>query len=102
LFVTGNYGPGDRRRDPWRLFLGCALATALPLCMAFWSRGLEPLLVQYALITVQVRGGLALERGATDWVVKRVRFPQRERVGAVPQGQAALLQAIDRRRVLLC
>src|SRR6266511_2199387 len=30
LLVTGNYGPGDRRRSPWRLFLGCALATALP------------------------------------------------------------------------
>src|SRR5437773_4006185 len=83
LFVTGNYGPGDRRRDPWRLFLGCALATALPLWMAIWTRGLEPVLVQYALVTVLVWGGLALERGATDWVVRRVRSPQRERVDAL-------------------
>jgi putative FmdB family regulatory protein len=26
LLVTGTYGPGDRRRDVGRLFLGCALA----------------------------------------------------------------------------
>ncbi len=83
LFVTGNYGPGDRRRDAWRLFLGCALATALPLWMAIWTRGLETVLVQYALITVLVWGGLALERGATDWVVRRVRSPERERVDAL-------------------
>jgi hypothetical protein len=31
LAVTGNYGQGDRRRNPRRLLLGCALATALPL-----------------------------------------------------------------------
>jgi len=83
LFVTGNYGPGDRRRDAWRLFLGCALATALPLWMAIWTRSLETVLVQYALITVLVWGGLALERGATDWVVRRVRSPERERVDAL-------------------
>ena len=31
LFVTGNYGRGDQRRDARRLFIACALATALPL-----------------------------------------------------------------------
>ena len=31
LLVTGNYGRGDQRRNPRRLFLGAALATALPL-----------------------------------------------------------------------
>src|SRR5207302_1699018 len=39
LWVTGNYGPGDQRRDPRRLFLACALATALPLWMTLWTKG---------------------------------------------------------------
>src|SRR5258705_1340355 len=30
LVVTGNYGPGDTRRNPRGLFLASALATALP------------------------------------------------------------------------
>src|SRR2546425_5605984 len=42
LLVMGNYGQGDRRRDTRRLFLACALATALPLWMTIWTRGLEP------------------------------------------------------------
>jgi len=92
LLVTGNYGQGDRRRDPWRLFLGCALATALPLWMTIWARGLEPVLVQYALVTVLVWGGLTLERGVTDWVVRRVRSPQRERVDALFVGPGGLRQ----------
>src|SRR3989441_4046383 len=83
LLVTGNYGRGDQRRNPRRLFLGAALATALPLWMAIWTRGLEPVLVQYALVTVLVWIGLVLERRATDWVVKRVRSPQRDRVDAL-------------------
>src|SRR5438876_559788 len=29
LFLTGNYGRGDQRRDPRRLLIACALATAL-------------------------------------------------------------------------
>src|SRR5207302_4873159 len=33
LFLTRNYGRGDQRRDPQRLFIACALATALPLWM---------------------------------------------------------------------
>src|SRR5207247_3229700 len=39
LLVLGNYGPGDQRRDAKRLFLACALATALPLGMTIWFRG---------------------------------------------------------------
>src|SRR5438445_4972022 len=89
LLVTGNYGQGDRRRDPWRLFLGCALATALPLWMTIWARGLEPVLVEYALVTVLVWGGLTLERGVTDWVVRRVRSPQRDRVDVLFVGPGA-------------
>jgi exopolysaccharide biosynthesis polyprenyl glycosylphosphotransferase len=92
LLVTGNYGPGDQRRDPWRLFLGCALATALPLWMSIWTRGFEPVLVQYALITVLVWSGLALERGVADSIVQRVRSPQRNPVDVLlvgPGGECA-------------
>src|SRR5213594_3666901 len=46
LLILGNYGQGDQRRDPQRLFLASALATALPLWMTIWTRGLEVVLLQ--------------------------------------------------------
>ena len=74
LFVTGNYGRGDQRRDARRLFMACALATALPLWMTLWTRGLEPVLVQYAITTLLVWAGLVAERRVIDQVVARF-FP---------------------------
>src|SRR5438093_628422 len=71
LFVLGNYGPGDLRRDARRLFLACALATALPLWMTIWTRGLEVVLMQYALTTVLVWMGLMIERQVLDAIVAR-------------------------------
>src|SRR4029077_4195275 len=62
LFVTGNYGRGDQRRDPRRLFLACALATALPLWMAVWPRGIQPGRVQNAITTLLGWAGLRAER----------------------------------------
>src|SRR5689334_12205807 len=73
LFVTGNYGRGDQRRDAQRLFFACALATALPLWMTLWSRGLEPVIVQYAITTVLVWAGLVTERRVIDGIVAWVR-----------------------------
>ena len=73
LLVLGNYGPGDQRRDPKRLFLACALATALPLWMTIWTRGLEMVAVQYGLTTLLVWLGLVMERRLLDSVVHRVR-----------------------------
>ena len=73
LLVLGNYGPGDQRRDPKRLFLACALATALPLWMSIWSRGVELVAVQYGLTTVLVWLGLVAQRQLLDSVVNRVR-----------------------------
>src|SRR5205823_651450 len=58
LLVIGNYGRGDRRRNPQLLFIACALATALPLWMTIWTRGLEPVIVQYAITTALVWAGL--------------------------------------------
>ncbi len=80
LVVTGNYGPGDRRRDPRRLFFACALATALPLWMTIWTRGLEPTLVQYGLTTVLVWAGLVGERLTVDRIMAWVRPPERDRL----------------------
>src|SRR5437773_6210438 len=71
LFLTGNYGRGDQRRDPRRLLLACALATALPLWMTIWTRGLEPVMVQYTITTLLVWAGLLAERRAIDRIVAR-------------------------------
>jgi exopolysaccharide biosynthesis polyprenyl glycosylphosphotransferase len=77
LFVTGNYGRGDQRRDPRRLFTACALATALPLWMTLWTRGLEPVIVQYAITTLLMWAGLVAERQVIDRIVGRVLpYPQ--------------------------
>ena len=58
LAVTGNYGPGDDHRDPARLFGGCALATALLLWSAPWSRSLVPVLLQCVPTVVVVWGAV--------------------------------------------
>jgi len=62
------------RGDAGRLFIACALATALPLWMTIWTRGLQPVTVQYAITTVLVWAGLVTERRAIDRIVARF-FP---------------------------
>jgi exopolysaccharide biosynthesis polyprenyl glycosylphosphotransferase len=88
LFVTGNYGRGDQRRDPRRLFLACALATALPLWMTIWTRGLEPVIVQYAITTVLVWAGLTIERAAVDKFIERIHPRYRNAAATMFVGQA--------------
>jgi exopolysaccharide biosynthesis polyprenyl glycosylphosphotransferase len=88
LLILGNYGPGDRRRDPWRLFLACALATALPLWTALWARGLELVLLQYSLTVVLVWAGVVVERLAVDRVIARVRNPERDAADTLFIGSA--------------
>jgi exopolysaccharide biosynthesis polyprenyl glycosylphosphotransferase len=95
LMVTGNYGPGDQRRDPRRLFLACALATALPLWMTIWMRGLELVSVQYLLTTALVWVGLLAERLTLDAVISRVAPSDRSAastlfVGAAEECRAAM------------
>ncbi len=80
LLLTGNYGRGDRRRNPQRLFIACALATALPLWMTIWTRGLAPVIVQYAITTMLVWAGLVAERRVVDRIVARVQPPERDRL----------------------
>src|SRR6184192_988115 len=81
LFLTRNYGRGDQRRDPQRLFIACALATALPLWMTLWTRGLEPVIVQYSITTVLVWAGLLAERSVLDRIVGRL-LPYPEQAAA--------------------
>ena len=73
LVLLGNYGPGDARRNVKRLFLACALATALPMWMTIWTRGVQVVAVQYALTTVLVWLGLVMERRLLNSIVYRVR-----------------------------
>ena len=77
LLVLGCYGTGDRRRDVRRLFAAAALATALPLWMTIWTRGLDVTLLQFSLTTVLVWAGLVGERLTVDRVIDRVRAPER-------------------------
>jgi exopolysaccharide biosynthesis polyprenyl glycosylphosphotransferase len=88
LLVLGNYGPGDMRRDAKRLFLACALATALPLWMTVWTRGIQPVAVQYALTTILVWIGLLTERQLLDAIINRVRPRQREALRTLFVGPA--------------
>ena len=88
LLILGNYAPGDRRRDPWRLFLACALATALPLWTMLWARGFEVVLLQYSLTVVLVWAGVVAERLAVDGIIAKVRDPERDAVDTLFVGPA--------------
>jgi len=89
LLVMGNYGRGDQRRNPRRLFLAAALATALPLWMTIWTRGLEPVLVQYGIVTVLVWIGLVFERRTINRIVTWVRPAERDRMDVLFVGPGA-------------
>ncbi|MGH2403481.1 MAG: sugar transferase, partial [bacterium] len=89
LLVLGNYGPGDRRRDPTRLFLASALAAALPLWTMLWARGPEVVLVQYGLTVVLVWLGVVAERLAIDRIIARVRNPERDAADTLFVGRTA-------------
>lgn len=88
LVVLGNYGPGDQRRDPRRLFAACALATALPLWGTLWTGGVEPVLLQYASTLVLVWLGLVTERLTIDRIAARVRPPEKNAVDTLFVGRA--------------
>ena len=88
LIILGNYGPGDERRNAKRLFLACALATALPLWMTIWTRGVEMVVVQYALTTALVWLGLLAERRLLDSVIDRVQPRRRDALATLFVGPA--------------
>jgi exopolysaccharide biosynthesis polyprenyl glycosylphosphotransferase len=88
LLVLGNYGPGDQRRNTKRLFLACALATALPLWMTIWSRGVELVAVQYVLTTMLVWLGIMAERQLLHSAVRRVQPVPRDLLSTLFVGPA--------------
>ena len=88
LVILGNYGPGDQRRDPRRLFAACALATALPLWGTLWTRGAEPVLLQYGITVVLVWLGLVLERLTINRIAAWVRPPEKDAVDTLFVGPA--------------
>jgi exopolysaccharide biosynthesis polyprenyl glycosylphosphotransferase len=71
LIVTGNYGPGDHRRDPGRLLTACALATALPLWSSLWSAPLLLTATRYVLTVVPACAVLLAVRLLYDQLVAR-------------------------------
>lgn len=93
LLLTGNYGQGDLRRDPRRLLAACALATALPLWMTIWTRGLEAVIVQYASTIVLVWVGLVAERRVMDRIVTQLRPLYRNAAATLFVGRAAECRA---------
>ncbi|HXQ28647.1 MAG TPA: sugar transferase [Gemmatimonadales bacterium] len=89
LLVTGNYGQGYERRNPGRLFLGSALAAALPLWGSAWSGGFERMLVSYAALTVVLWAALLIERVVLDHAVALVIPPERSAAQTLFVGSAA-------------
>ena len=88
LLVVGAYGPGDQRRSPRRLFFACALATALPLWSTLFTRGVEPVLVQYAATVVLVWLGLVAERLTINRIAAWVRPPEMDAIDTLFVGPA--------------
>ncbi len=89
LVLLGNYGPGDERRNVKRLFAACALATALPLWGTLFTRGVQPVLLQYAATVVLVWLGLVTERLTINRIAAWVRPPQKDAVDTLFVGPAA-------------
>jgi exopolysaccharide biosynthesis polyprenyl glycosylphosphotransferase len=98
LLLTRNYGAGDGRRDPTRLFLGCALAAALPLWVPLWSQGLALVAAQYVATTVTVWAAVAAFRLALETVDARVVGRQPASYRTVLVGPAAACRNIRGRR----
>jgi exopolysaccharide biosynthesis polyprenyl glycosylphosphotransferase len=89
LVLLGNYGRGDQRRDPRRLFAACALATALPLWSTLWTGGVGSVLVQYATTLVLVWLALVAERLTIDRIAARVYHAEENAVDTLFVGHAA-------------
>src|SRR3989454_8180754 len=89
LLVVGAYGPGDQRRSPRRLFFACALATALPLWSTLFTRGVEPVLVQYAATVVLVWLGLVAERLTINRIAAWGRPPEKDAIDTLVVGPPA-------------
>ena len=88
LTVTGNYGQGHERRNPARLFVGCALAAALPLWGVVWTRPIDLVFAEYSFTTLLLWVSLLAERVLLDRVVARVARPEQNAARTVFVGTA--------------
>lgn len=88
LFVTGNYGEGDARRDPGQLLRASALATALPLWSRLWNEPPELVLVWYACTVAVIWMALLVERMTIDRIVAIVRPPDRDALATILVGRS--------------
>jgi exopolysaccharide biosynthesis polyprenyl glycosylphosphotransferase len=94
LALLGCYGAGDQRRDPRRLFMAAALATALPLWMTIWIRGPSLVAVEFGITTILVWAGVLTERLVIDRIVARIRPPEESAARTLYVGTAAQCSAV--------
>lgn len=88
LFITGNYGTGDQRRSPRRLFGAAWLAALLQVWTAVWSSGFGLGALQYFCTAVAVWNALLLDRLTVDRIVAWLSPPDSHAARTVFVGPA--------------
>jgi exopolysaccharide production protein ExoY len=73
LWVTGNYGWGDQRRDPFGLLAAVAVATAVVFWTPVWQQGLAALTLGYALAAGIIWLALVAERFSLNLTLERLK-----------------------------
>lgn len=77
LMATGNYRPGDRRRDPRRLLFGSALGVGLTFWAPIWSEGSMVIATAYVPLVIVVWLSLVVERLAVHRLVRALGLTRR-------------------------
>jgi exopolysaccharide biosynthesis polyprenyl glycosylphosphotransferase len=88
LFITGNYGTGDQRRSPRRLFGAAWLAALLQVWTAVWSTGFGLGALQYFCTAAVVWNALLLDRLTVDRIVAWLSPPDSHAARTVFVGPA--------------
>lgn len=88
LFILGNYGQGDQRRDVRRLFAACGLAVGLTLWQALWMRGFGQVVVEYSGTLLLLWLGLVTERVVVNRITAFVRPPEKTALDTLFVGPA--------------
>jgi exopolysaccharide production protein ExoY len=73
LWVTGNYGWADQRRDPFRLLSAVAVATGVVFWTPVWQRGVAAMTLGYALAAGVIWLVLVAERFSLNLTLKRFK-----------------------------
>lgn len=100
LAVTGNYGPGDRRRDPGTLLYGTVLALGLSTWFEFWNVASPSMVLEFAILSLSVWLGLYVGGIAIERVVSRVKRTEATLSYAVLVGTAEECASTDLVRAL--